>query len=611
MKRRLTGILLAVAMLFAAGLPLRITASATAERDVSYEENMAGILKQLGVFKGVSETDFALTREPSRAEAIVMLIRLLGKESEAMAGSWRHPFQDVPAWADKYVGYAYQKSLTNGISATEFGAGNTSAGMYLTFVLRALNYSDADEVDFTWQNPYDLARQVGILDERVDIYSFLRADVANISYLALKAKLKNSATTLAQKLIADGVFTQLQYDTYYGAQGQPTIPAMPTDEYTAQGIYAKCAPSVFYLEVYDEKNRPMTSGSGFFVSADGLAVTNYHVINGCSSAMATLSGDGSQRAILGVYNYNVEEDWAVIKVDGEGYTPLEVSDRALVGGEKIYAIGSPLGLQNSITEGLVSNASRDEGGVKYVQISAAISPGSSGGALITSQGKVAGITSATYKDGQNLNLALPLFYVNTAVVGTYTTFEALRQNEGQTVEDPLAVLKAYLVRYGDMDYYDGSHSVEGTSFISYSLKTTGINDREVKLSYSIKEDDEETVYITESYEAVFSRYITTLYFEGAGSDEFAMKAIFSYLDRGNPAEKWGVGYVFLDRGVEEDIEYSIENFSLDSWQGDGPMTQEVAELTCYSMIYDLICAADGIFEAYGMPITMEDFGFTT
>lgn len=603
MKRRLTCILLVV-MLFASGFPLHITASATVERDVSYEENVAGILKQLGVFKGVSETEFALLREPSRAEAIVMLIRLLGKENEAITGSWRHPFQDVPAWADKYVGYAYQNSLTNGISATEFGTGNASSGMYLTFVLRALNYTDTNSVDFSWQNPFDLARQVGILDERVNVHSFLRADVANISYLALKAKLKNSTTTLAQKLIADGVFTQLQYDTYYGAQSQPSVPEVTSNEYTAEHIYAKCAPSVFYVEVYDEKNKTIALGSGFFIDADGTAVTNYHVINGCSSAMATLSGDGSQRAILGVYDYNVEEDWAVIKVDGEGYTPLEISDRALTGGEKIYAIGSPLGLQNSITEGLVSNASRDEGGVKYIQISAAISPGSSGGALITSQGKVAGITSATYKEGQNLNLALPLSYVNTAVGGTYITFDTLRQSEKQTVEDPLAVLKAYLVQYGEMDYYDGSSSADGSSFINYSLKTIGINNREVVLTYVIKEN-EDVVYITESYEAVFSKYTTSLYFEGAGTDELAMKAIFSYLGRGSQEGKFGVGYVFLDRGGE----HSMETFSLDSWQGNGAMSQEIAGLTCYPMIYDLICTADGMFEAYGMPIAMEDFGY--
>lgn len=65
----------------------------------------AAALKQLGLFKGVSETDFDLDRAPSRTEALIMLIRMLGKESEALSGSWRHPFTDVDSWADKYIGY--------------------------------------------------------------------------------------------------------------------------------------------------------------------------------------------------------------------------------------------------------------------------------------------------------------------------------------------------------------------------------------------------------------------------------------------------------------------------------------------------------------------------
>lgn len=380
--------------------------------DLADAEKIAQSLRQLGIFRGVSETNFDLGRNPSRVEALVMLIRLLGKESEAINGTWRHPFQDVPAWADKYVGYAYQNSLTNGVSATEFGVGNASSGMYLTFVLRALDYSDSENLDFSWQDPFTLAYSIGILDDTIDRQNFLRADVVRISYLALSATLKGGSITLAQKLIADGVFTQLQYDTYCGSQtGQTTSSTQyPSTVNTAETIYAKCSPSVFYIEVYDEKGETLGSGSGFFIDADGTAVTNYHVIDGCQSAIATLSNSGEQCPVTGVYDYNPIEDWAVIKVEGAGYTPLPVSSSALTGGAKVYAIGSPLGLQNSITEGIISNTSRYEDGIEYIQTSAAISPGSSGGALINSNGEAVGITSASYTEGQNLNLALPTKY---------------------------------------------------------------------------------------------------------------------------------------------------------------------------------------------------------
>ena len=82
-----------------------------------------------------------------------MLIRVLGKESEALNGSWEHPFNDVADWADKYVGYAYENGLTNGVSDTQFGTGTASSFTYLTFVLRALGYSDVNGADFTWDKP--------------------------------------------------------------------------------------------------------------------------------------------------------------------------------------------------------------------------------------------------------------------------------------------------------------------------------------------------------------------------------------------------------------------------------------------------------------------------
>ena len=199
MKKRIAALLLCIAF-FAFFLPAN--AYAATYRDTSFEQTLACSLKSLNLFQGVSENDFVLDREPTRVEALVMLIRVLGKESEALNGSWHHPFQDVPAWADKYVGYAYEKGLTNGISQTAFGSsGNASAAMYLTFVLRSLGYSDENGADFTWSDPFYLARTVGILPSFVNTASFWRADVVVVSYAALPVQLKGSSQTLADKLI--------------------------------------------------------------------------------------------------------------------------------------------------------------------------------------------------------------------------------------------------------------------------------------------------------------------------------------------------------------------------------------------------------------------------
>lgn len=205
--KKTTAILLIITLLFTMLMP--VYAANTTEAEVQ-----ASALKKLGLFKGVSDTDFDLDRAPTRVEAIIMLIRVLGKESEVSGGNWSHPFSDVASWADKYVGYAYEKGLSGGISATEFGTGNANSDMYLTFVLRALGYNDKLG-DFAWNEPDSLAKSLGILPESVDTENFLRADVVHISWAALEAKLKEESPTgadkLSESLIAAGMFAAEDY----------------------------------------------------------------------------------------------------------------------------------------------------------------------------------------------------------------------------------------------------------------------------------------------------------------------------------------------------------------------------------------------------------------
>lgn len=399
-----------------------------ASGSLSFEEELATDLKALGVFKGVSDTDFALGRAPTRIEALVMLIRTLGKEAEALAKGGKHPFLDVPSWADKYVGYAYENKLTNGMSATKFGSNTTaSSSMYLTFVLRALGYSDANGQDFTWDNPFTLARSTGIMLGNPDTINFLRADIVLVSYAALEAEVKGTKQTLAQKLIKAGAFSAAAYDKYYNlsAFDGGATSASGTHELTSAEVYEKCSPAVFYVAVYDKNGKQFASGSGFFIDSDGTAVTNYHVIEGAYSAKILRSDNNKTYNVLGIYDYNKARDWAVIKVDGKDFPYLEIDETPVSGGQEIYAIGSPEGLDNTISEGLVSNPSRTINNVPCIQISAPISHGSSGGALISNLGKVIGITSAILIDGQNLNLALPISIIKGYKKTTPHPFSAL------------------------------------------------------------------------------------------------------------------------------------------------------------------------------------------
>jgi len=188
------------------------------ERDMNAAKMTAGALNRLGLFKGVGSKDgqinFDLERPANRLEALVMLIRLLGKEDEALNGQWEHPFTDA-SWATQYVGYAYANGLTNGVSDTKFGTGEASAQMYLTFLLRALGYTDADTGSTVWDEAVSMADRLGILTAENDDYKiclddFWRADMVLTSHRALSRTMR-SGRPLYEKLIEDGVFTEEQY----------------------------------------------------------------------------------------------------------------------------------------------------------------------------------------------------------------------------------------------------------------------------------------------------------------------------------------------------------------------------------------------------------------
>ncbi len=101
--------------------------------------------------------------------------------------------------------YAYEKRLTKGVSANQLWNGDADSDMYLTFMLRALGYSDTDG-DFVWNAPDTLAKAVGILPESVNTTNFMRSDVVLVSWAALGAELKGGGQSLAEKLMADEAF---------------------------------------------------------------------------------------------------------------------------------------------------------------------------------------------------------------------------------------------------------------------------------------------------------------------------------------------------------------------------------------------------------------------
>jgi hypothetical protein len=190
--------------------------------------------------------------------------------------------------------------------------------------------------------------------------------------------------------------------SFVSAQSVPPKKDIPTIAKAANG-------AVVSIVMSDKDSNPIAQGSGFLVSKDGIIITNYHVIAEGSSALAKLP-DGAFFLVDGVLAFDKARDLAVIKAHGENFHTLTLGDSDHVQvGQEVVAIGNPLSLESTVSNGIVSSIRtiEDEGG-KYLQVTAPISPGSSGGPLFNMAGEVVGITTMYIKGGENLNFAIPI-----------------------------------------------------------------------------------------------------------------------------------------------------------------------------------------------------------
>ena len=175
--------------------------------------NCADSLHEMGLFQG-TQNGYDLDRTPTRAEAAVMLVRLLGKEDEAKALTYTAPFTDLKGWEKPYVQYLYSNGLANGTNRTTFNpTGKCTAQMYAVFLLRALGYSDT--ADFSYANAIETAREQGIYDTGIiNVQNILRDDAAAASYTVLSVSPKNSEGTLLDQLVSENAITEADAKRY-------------------------------------------------------------------------------------------------------------------------------------------------------------------------------------------------------------------------------------------------------------------------------------------------------------------------------------------------------------------------------------------------------------
>lgn len=172
------------------------------------------------------------------------------------------------------------------------------------------------------------------------------------------------------------------------------------DKLESSQIFERYGSAVFMVFTTDGSNA--YQGSGFFIDNEGLAVSNYHVFKGTGIGFEQIKLTGSDDAykVTEVIQKSEQEDFILFRVDCENTNYIPIATEKPRIGEKVYAIGSPRGLENTFSSGEVSQWRADN----LMQISALIDHGSSGGALINEYGEVVGITSGSFADGSQANL---------------------------------------------------------------------------------------------------------------------------------------------------------------------------------------------------------------
>jgi S1-C subfamily serine protease len=244
--------------------------------------------------------------------------------------------------------------------------------------------------------------------------------------------------------------------------------------------------------VYDKDKNPLGQGSGVFINASGLLITNYHVIDGAdiNKTIAKLS-TGAQYSLRGIRGVDKKLDIALLQFDGietPHVVDLGDSDK-LLSGDKVIVIGSPLGQENSISDGVIAHPARKILGLILIQFSAPISRGSSGGGLFDGDGKaIIGITRGALQDtngsAQNVNFAIPINLVKSIIGGSerklveqsaeyYYSLGQIEENNGNIdkaadyYQKAISLNSAYADAYiglGGIFYERGEYDLEVTNY---------------------------------------------------------------------------------------------------------------------------------------------------
>ncbi len=198
-----------------------------------------------------------------------------------------------------------------------------------------------------------------------------------------------------------------------------STPSIYSQTLSAENIYKKVSDAVVVILAYDYNDELAKQGSGVIINDKGYVVTNYHVLAG--NERIEVLHNKEILPYLDIIGIDVERDILILQLENNKIPAIKIGDSKTINiGQRVYAIGSPMGFENTISEGIISGLRNyDQLGGNFIQITASISPGSSGGAVVNDKGELIGISTLTAKEGQNLNFAIPIDEVLSVEISSY------------------------------------------------------------------------------------------------------------------------------------------------------------------------------------------------
>ena len=401
MKKRIFAFFCALTLLLGA-----VPAAAALEGETL---RAADTLAALGL---IDAGNYDFDKPAARAQAAVLLVRLAGAEQAAAKDLWISGFTDVPAWAATAVTYAAHQGWVSGTSLTRFSPnGAVTANAWCAMLLRMLGYSDKNG-DFTVSDAAAFAQRLGLTARGYD-GPLTHGQLYEIARDALTFPRKDGTGSIAAHLAGQSASVRAAANAL----------GLLSETLTARQAADRLMAAVFCLDTYEkqeqaDKGDPSANASGFFISADGLAVTNYHSIEDAILATVTLV-TGETYPVERVICYDPDIDIAVLRVSRTSTANKTTSAFAfldLVGvadarrGDTVYTLGNPLGLGLAVSSGIISATDRkvDSYALPCIMNTADISKGSSGGALLNVYGQVVAVTTGAYTYGNNMYLAVPV-----------------------------------------------------------------------------------------------------------------------------------------------------------------------------------------------------------